>query len=324
MTLINDITRHIRVFLYLLKKRTIIFFNNRIDKKTFILISSAVVGIFASLGAVVLKTVVHFFQTQSKNFFNQIGIPTLFIFLPLLGIFISLLIVKFLFKGKITRGLSNIIYLIIRKKSDIPPRKILSHLLTSGATVGTGGSVGLEAPIVVIGAAIGSNVAKELKLNYHYRTLLLACGSAAGISAIFNSPIAGVIFAFEVLLPDISISSFIPLLIASAISSIVSKLLYSGQIFFFLTEGWKFEAIPFYFLLGIFSGFISLYMKKITTIIEKHSENKSQIKKTLIGGVALCILIFLFPPLFGEGYSSIINLLNGNEKILLGFGSDYL
>lgn len=324
MTLINDISRYIKIFLYLLKKRTITFLNNRIDKKTFILLSSAVVGVFASLGAVVLKTVVHFFQIQSKNFFNQIGIPSLFIFLPLLGIFISLLIVKFFFKGKITRGLSNIIYLIIRKKSDIPPRKILSHLLTSGATVGTGGSVGLEAPIVVIGAAIGSNVAKELKLNYHYRTLLLACGSAAGISAIFNSPIAGVIFAFEVLLPDISISSFIPLLIASAISSIVSKLLYSGQIFFFVTEGWKFQAIPFYFLLGIFSGFISLYMKKITAIIEKHSENKSQIKKTLVGGIALCILIFLFPPLFGEGYSSIINLLNGNEKILLGFGSDYL
>lgn len=324
MAIIDIITKFIKIYFYLLKKRSIAFLNNKIDKKTFILISSAVVGIFSSLGAVLLKNVVHFFQTQSKYFFNQIGIPTIFIFLPLFGIIVSLMIIKFLFKGNITRGLSNIIYLIIRKKSDIPPRKIFSHLLTSGATVG-GGSVGLEAPIVIIGAAIGSNIAKELKLNYHYRTLLLACGSAAGISAIFNSPIAGVIFSFEVLLPDISISSFIPLLMASAISSIVSKLLYSGQIFYFVTEGWKFDAIPFYFFLGIISGLISLYMKKITAIIEKHSEkNKFQLRKTLIGGITLCFLIFLFPPLFGEGYSTVINLLNGNDKILFGFGSELI
>jgi CIC family chloride channel protein len=127
----------------------------------------------------------------------------------------------------LTAGLSDVIYTIIRKSSNIPRRDLFSHLLTSGITVGFGGSVGLEAPIAATGAAIGSNAAKEVKFNYRIRTLLLACGSATGISAIFNSPIARVIFAFEVLLPEFTIASFIPLLIASASSAVLSKFLYS-------------------------------------------------------------------------------------------------
>lgn len=310
--------RQIKIRFFLFRKKYLSYLLNYTEPKAFILLSSLVVGILSCLAAVSLKSVVHFFQHQSRSILDSIGIPLLIYILPLIGIIISVLIINFFFQGKIKRGLSNIIYSIIRNKSDIPGRKIISHLLTSGATVGMGGSVGLEAPIVVIGASIGSNVAKELKFNYHQRTLLLACGSAAGISAIFNSPIAGVIFAFEILLPDITISSFIPLLIASASSAVLSKLIYSGQLFYLVTEGWHLYAIPYYILLGILSGIVSVYMIKTTLFIEKLAEKiKNQLLKILLGGLLLCLLIFLFPPLFGEGYSTVISLLaSKNQQIL--------
>lgn len=310
--------KRVKINLLILRKKTFRFFSNKLDPKTFILFSSLIVGLLSGLAAVLLKSVVHFFQHQSKTILNSIGTPFLIYFFPLIGIAISVMIVNIFFKGKITKGLANIIYLIIRKKSTIPSRKIFSHLFTSGATVGMGGSVGLEAPIVVIGASLGSNFAKEFKLNYHQRTLLLACGSAAGISAIFNCPIAGVIFAFEVLLPDITVSSFIPLLIASASSAVLSKLIYSGQLFYLVTQGWHFYALPYYVILGLLSGVISLYMIKVTFAIEHRTEKiNNQVYKVIAGGVLLSILIFLFPPLFGEGYSTIDSMLAGKNFEIL-------
>ena len=142
------------------------------------------------------------------------------IIFPLIGIILSVLVIVFVFKGRLSKGISNVIYTIMRKASDIPKEDIISHYITSGLSVGFGGSAGLEAPIVITGAAIGSNLAKEFKFNYRIRTILLASGSAAGISAIFNSPIAGVIFATEVLLPEFSIPYLIPLLIASASAAV--------------------------------------------------------------------------------------------------------
>jgi CIC family chloride channel protein len=226
-----------------------------------------------------------------------------------------------LFNGKLSRGISNVIYTIMRKASDIPRQDIFSHYITSGLSVGFGGSAGLEAPIVITGAAIGSNLAKELKFNYRIRTILLASGSAAGISAIFNSPIAGVIFAAEVLLPEFSIPSFIPLLIASASAAVVSKFLYSGQIFYLITEGWVLKAVPFYILLGILCGIISLYNIKATFFIEEYFEKLGKrYLKIIIGGVLLCLMIFILPPLYGEGYLSVKNLLAGQyDKILPGY-----
>ena len=170
------------------------FFKNKLGHKTFLVIASLIVGILSGLAAVLLKNLVHFFQSEPKSLLKNFEIQYLLPITPLIGILLSVLLIKFVFKGNFTRGLSNLIYLILRKDSNVPRRKILSHLLTSGVTIGLGGSAGLEAPIVIIGSSIGSNVAKDLKLNYQTRTLLLACGAAAGISAIFNSPIAGVIF----------------------------------------------------------------------------------------------------------------------------------
>jgi CIC family chloride channel protein len=310
--------KYLKVNFKLILRKVLAFFRQRVEFKTFIILSSIVVGITSGLAAVLLKNIVHFFQQEPTKYLTEIGLDYLLPFTPLLGIILSIVVVKLFFDGKMTTGLSNVIYTILRKSSDVPKRDVFSHLITSGITIGFGGSAGLEAPIVVTGAAIGSNAAKEVRFNYQTRTLLLACGSAAGISAIFNSPIAGVIFAFEVLLPEFSIASFIPLLIASASSAVLSKFLYSGQLFYLVTKAWQLEAIPYYIILGILSGFISLYMIKITHLSEKIFDKYSnKIIKALAGGLILCLLIFFIPPLYGEGYNSVMNLLSGKYDLII-------
>jgi CIC family chloride channel protein len=310
--------RYIKVIFRLAVRNILTLLRSKVELKTFIIISSLIVGVLSGFAAVALKQVVHFFQQEPQQLFNKIGANYLFSVTPLLGILLTILFTNEVLKGKLKKGLSNIIYIIIRKHSVVPARKMFTHIITSGITVGMGGSAGLEAPIVVTGAAIGSNVSRKLKFNYQTRTLLLACGSAAGISAIFGSPIAGVIFAFEVLLPEFSIPSFIPLLIASASSAVLSKLLYSGQLFYLVTVGWQVKAIPYYILLGILCGFISLFIIKVSLFLDDYFEKFSMpYVKALTGGGVLCILIFLFPALYGEGYKTIIDLLAGNYNNFL-------
>jgi len=310
--------KYLKVNSKLLIKKSLLFLKLRVEFKTFVILLSIVVGIISGLAAVLLKNIVFFIHQEPPKIFSDLGINFLLPLTPLLGIILSVIVTKLFFNGKMTVGLSNVIYRILRKSSDIPKQDLFSHLLTSGITIGFGGSAGLEAPIVSTGAAIGSNAAKEVKFNFQIRTLLLACGSAAGISAIFNSPIAGVIFAFEVLLPQFSIASFIPLLIASASSAVLSKFLYSGQLFYLVTQGWQIEAVPFYILLGILCGFVSLYMIKATYLSEKiFNKYSNKLSKALIGGLILSVLIFFITPLYGEGYSSVINLLSGKYELIL-------
>ena len=310
--------KYFKVNLKLILREVLTFLRQRVEFKTFIILSSIIVGIASGLAAVLLKNIVHFFQQEPTKFLNEIGFDYFLLFTPLLGIILSVAVVQLFFNGKMTTGLSNVIYTILRKSSDIPRRDLLSHIFTSGITIGLGGSAGLEAPIVVTGAAIGSNAAKEVRFNYQTRTLLLACGSAAGISAIFNSPIAGVIFAFEVLLPEFSIASFIPLLIASASSAVLSKFLYSGQLFYLVTKTWQLESIPYYIILGILCGLVSLYIIKITHFADnKFNRFSNKILKAFVGGFILCVLIFLIPPLYGEGYNSIMDLLSGNYETII-------
>lgn len=310
--------KYLKTNFKLLKRNFLGFLKQQIEFKTFIVLASIVIGIISGFAAVMLKHFVHFFQTEPQKLIKNLGFDFVLPFTPLLGILLSLTVIIYFFKDKVIIGLSNVIFTILRKSSIMPRRDLISHLITSGITVGLGGSVGLEAPIAATGAAIGSNTAKELKLNYQTRTLLLACGSAAGISAIFNSPIAGVIFAFEVLLPEFTITSFIPLLISSASAAVLSKFLYSGQLFYLITVGWKIEAIPFYILLGILCGFFSLYMIKTSHFIDtKFEKFKKPYFKAITGGLILCLLLFLFPPLYGEGYTSIMNLLAGNYDLLI-------
>ncbi len=290
-----------------------------ISDKNFLIIAAIWVGVLAGLAAVVLKTTVHFLQHSLESGFNVRYENYFYLVYPLIGILLSVVFVK-LFHPKITsyeKGLSSIIYAINKKFSNIELYKTYSHVITSALTVGFGGSAGLEAPIAVTGSALGSNTAKNLLMSKADRTLLLASGAAAGISAIFDSPIAGVVFAFEILLTEVSIPAFIPLLIASATGAVISKLFNSSPLFQLATDSWNIEAIPFYVILGALCGFVSTYMIRSTLKMESFlNKRKNPYSKAIWGGIALGVLIFLFPPLYGEGYGVTNKLMSGNFESL--------
>lgn len=291
-----------------------------ISERNFLIIVSVLVGITSAFAAVILKKFVHLLHQATQYL---LALPTahfVSIFLPFLGILLTVIITKIFFKGKIEKGLGSILFAISRKSSKIEKEKMYSHIVTSGLTVGLGGSAGLEAPIVITGSAIGSNIARGLNLGYKERSLFLACGAAAGIAAVFNSPIAGVVFAMEVLLAEITIPAFIPILISAATSSIISRLIYKDQLFYLVTTDWYFHAIPFYVLLGVLCGLVAVYMTRTTLKIEGYfSSRKNTAQKAVWGGLLLGLIIFIIPPLFGEGYNTIKDLLAGNYPTLVSF-----
>ncbi len=286
--------------------------HSKLNEKQFLIFASILVGISAGIAAVILKVFVHFIrQFVLEGYLLHFNFKYLYLLLPLVGIGITIVIIKRFFKGDIEGGNINILHSIAKKGSFLPFHQMYSHIITSGITVGFGGSAGLESPIVSTGAAIGSNFSRINKLNYKERTLLLAAGAAGGIAGAFNSPIAGILFALEVILVDISISAFIPLLIAAASGALVSKIILQEHIllYFRLQQPFDYHNVPFYILLGLMAGFISLYYVNIFRKIEnKFLKIKSKIFKWVIGGVSLAVLISVFPSLFGEGYESIKSL----------------
>lgn len=233
---------------------------------------------------------------------------------PVVGILLATAYTWIFRKGKLGRGISNVVENIDTKGGYMEKDKMYSHMITSSLTVGLGGSMGLESPIVVTGAAFGSNIASLFKLSDEERILLLACGASAGISAIFGAPIAGVLFSIEVLLKKFSTVQFVPLLISSALASVISQILYhGGQIFYIFTEGWDVRALPFYIGLSILTGFYSIYVLKCITYSSNVFQGmKNPYKKALIGGLTIGGMIFLLPPLYGEGYHTVQMLLNGS------------
>ena len=290
-----------------------------IKKNTFLIIVAIIVGVVAGLAAILLKLVVHYIQEFLRFVLENPSFNFLLFAFPLVGILFTVFYVQRFRKGKIGRGVGGILISIAKRSSNIERDKTYSHLISSALTMGFGGSAGLEAPIVVTGAAIGSNTAKDLKMNYRDRTLMLACGVAAGISAIFNSPIAGVLFAVEViLLSEFTIPAFIPILISSATASVLSILLYKEKLFFLITTGWNMNAIPFYIILGTLLGLISVYVTRVAIRTEGLFKSKKKpYQKAILGGIILGIMIFILPPLYGEGYYSIENLLAGKYEMLL-------
>lgn len=299
-------------------KSIIEWVQDRLTKKQFIFLSSVLVGLSAGAAVIILKTFAHYiFLIADKG----IDSSYLFVILPVLGIFLTVFTVKRLFSGRLQKGLPNIHYAIARKSSVVPRKQMYSQVITSSLTVGLGGSAGLEAPIVVTGAAFGSNYASTYNLNYKDRTLLLACGISAGIAAAFNAPIAGVLFALEVLLLDVSISAFIPLIIAAAAGTLLSKIILNDDILisFQTTLPFDYMNVPFYVLLGLFAGLVSVYHSRVFHKVEGmfgRSKRKAY-KNVIYGGLILSILIFFFPTLFGEGYESIKSLsLLKPERIL--------
>lgn len=275
---------------------------------------SLLVGITCGLAAVLMKNFVHYtylfitdfawFSIDSSNIF--------FLFYPMIGITITVLFLKYFIKDDISHGVSKVMYSISRKNGRIKPHNIYSSILTSSITVAFGGSVGLEAPIVYTGSALGSNLARLGRLGKRGTLVLIGCGAAGAIAGAFKAPIAGIIFVFEVLLLDLTMSVAIPLLISAITSSMVAYFFLGQEVEFYyqVTAPFELIKIPGFILLGVISAIISLYYLKINKWISNKFKKFTLWKRVLIGGMVLGILIFLFPPLFGEGYLALNDLLS--------------
>ncbi|MFT3704944.1 MAG: chloride channel protein [Agriterribacter sp.] len=279
----------------------------RLSNVQYMMVVSVIVGIISGLAAVLLKMLVHYVQHWIKI------IPVSkfsFLLFPALGLLLTVFIIRHFLGGLLEKGIAMVLKAIAVKSSFIPRRHTYAHIVTSSITVGMGGSVGLEAPIVATGSAIGSNIARIHELSYRERTLLIACGAAAGIAAVFNAPIAGVIFAIEVLLTEtIVVSYFIPLITSTVISVLLAKVILNESVLFNFTlkQNFNYHNVPFYVLLGIMAGFISLYYARVFKATEHfiHRRKMNSYTKALLAGLMLIAIYFLCPPLFGEGYESV-------------------
>jgi len=291
----------------------------RISNSNFLILAAAIVGILGGITSSVLKELTHYVANFLQNDLHWQYKFYLYFFFPLIGIFLTVFYIRtFIRRSKFQHGISAILFNISHNSSKLDFHNIYSQVISSALTVGLGGSAGLEAPAVASGAAIGSNIGRFFGLNYRETTLLLACGGAAGISGAFNSPVAGMIFAIEVIMPEFSIPAVIPLLISSAISSVVSQIIYKEPLFVLVTKGWIIDAFWYYIVLGIIIGIYSIYFSRLNTyLVGVFGKIKNQYNKVWIGGITLGIMIALLPALYGEGYITIQKLLNGNYQSLL-------
>jgi CIC family chloride channel protein len=290
-----------------------------ISNNNFVLMLSGLIGIIVGIAAVTLKSSVHLIQTFLEKNLDITGVNFLYLFYPLIGILLTMIVANYFLREKLGHGITQILYAISKNSSIVKSSMMYSRMITSAITVGFGGSVGLEAPIVVTGSAIGSNLARLTHLNYKKRTLLIACGASGAISAIFNSPIAGVIFAIEVILVEATINKFIPILISSVTGSLVSLILLGDDILFTfkIQDQFRAEDVPYYMLFGIACGIVSVHFTRVTYLVEKWVEKiKNRVNRAVLGGIGLAIIILIFPPIYGEGYNTIKLLLAGNEEAI--------
>jgi CIC family chloride channel protein len=280
-----------------------------IDQVKLVYLLSLVVGLLSALAAALLKNAIHFtHQILTRGITTESG-SYLYLAYPLIGMLLTLLFVRYIVKDKISHGISRILYAISKKKGYIKAHNTWTSVVASTLTIGFGGSVGAEAPIVLTGSSIGSVIGTFFKLNYKNITLLIGCGAAGAVSGIFKAPIAGIVFVLEILMLDLTISSIVPLLIASVTAATVSYFLMGDNV----AEAFNISNIPWYLLLGIISGLISLYFSKMTLFIEGYYERIRNIYiRLILGGILLGGLIYLFPPFYGEGYDTIMSLLQGN------------
>ncbi len=301
-------------------KRLLIWRIKNISEKQMLLILSVVIGILAAIAAVVLKTSVHYLEGWVRSVPGAHMGNWLFLVFPVIGILITVFYVRTFVKDDISHGVSRILYAISRNKGVMKLHNTWSSIVACTFTGGFGGSVGMEAPIVSTGAAIGSNIAQAAKLGFRRKNLLIGCGAAAAIAAIFKAPIAGLIFALEVLKLDLTMTAIIPLLIATVVGAIFSTIFLGEGIEFYFTlkEPLNYGHIPFYILLGAITGLVSIYFSWMIARVERGVKRIDQpYMRVVIGGSLLGILIFLFPPLFGEGYFTMRSMLSGNPEELL-------
>ena len=289
-----------------------------ISERQLTLLLSLVTGCLAGLAAVVLKNTLYYTSLFLTNQFSTQEVHYLFLVYPFIGIVLTVLFVRYIIRDNISHGISRILYAISRNHSDIKPHNTYSSLIGCTLTLGFGGSVGPEAPIVMTGSAVGSNLARIFHLNYKTTTLLVACGAAGAISGIFNAPIAGTLFAIEILMLELTMTSLIPLLVSSVSAALVANFLMGQEVLFtfHLEQPFFYHNIPFYLILGIFCGFISLFFIRGSIGIEKAVGRIRMVPRLILGGALLGLMIFIFPSLFGEGYFVLKEILNGNTHVI--------
>lgn len=287
-----------------------------ISQRQFILILSFVVGVISSLAAYLLKHIIEFIQHLLTSGFESDTFNWLYLIYPVVGILITGLFIRNVVRDDISHGVTKVLYSISRRHGRIKGHNMWSSLIASGITIGFGGSVGAESPIVFTGSAIGSNLASFFKMDQKVMMLLIGCGAAGAVSGIFKAPIAGLVFTLEVLMLDLTMSSLLPLLISSVTAVTLSYLLSGTDAMFHfqLDDAFSVSRVPYVMLLGIMCGLISLYFTHVTAGVEKFFRRfQNPYARLAIGGSVLSILIFLFPPLYGEGYNMINHLINGSS-----------
>ncbi|MCX6334405.1 MAG: chloride channel protein [Bacteroidia bacterium] len=286
-----------------------------IDQVSLVYVLSLIVGLLSALAAALLKNTIHYTHKILTEGISGSSGSYLYLACPVVGMFLTIMFVKYIVKDNISHGISRILYAISRKNSFLKTHNIWTSIVASTLTIGFGGSVGAEAPIVLTGSSIGSVIGRFFKLNYRSVTLLIGCGAAGAIAGIFKAPIAGIVFTLEILMLDLTISSIVPLLISSVTAATVAYFLMGDKVLFTfnITSAFNIANIPWYIVLGIGSGLVSLYFSKMTLYIEsKYEKIKNVYVRLIAGGIVLGGLIFLFPPLFGEGYDTIMELLRGD------------
>jgi len=286
-----------------------------ISNKQFINIASAIIGLLTGLAAVTIKNLTHFIQELLEGeFIKEIHQLFYFIF-PIIGLFLVLLCIKYIIKKPVEHGIPSTLYAISKLKGLIPRRQMWSSLITAPLTVGFGGSVGLEGPTVATGAALGSNFSRLFHLNQTTRTLLIGAAAAGTMSSIFKAPIAAIIFAVEIFSLELTLASMIPLLLASIMGILTSYFFFGDDVLLHFQVQDKFQLIDvsFYILLGVATAMVSIYFSKVYFGVGKFFKRfKSPYKRLLIGGVLLGTIVYFIPPLFGEGFAVINNILKGN------------
>lgn len=301
--------------------RFITWREKHISHNQFVLILSFVVGVLSALAAFALKHLIHFIQHLLTGDFDPHSFNWLYLVYPVIGIFITGLFIRRIVRDDISHGVTKVLYAISCRKGMIRRHNTWSSLIASGITIGFGGSVGAESPIVMTGSAIGSNLGRLFRMEKKVMMLLIGCGAAGAVSGIFKAPIAGLVFTVEVLMLDLTMSSLLPLLISSVTAATISYVLMGTDAMFefHMEDAFSMERVPYVILLGMVCGLVSLYFTHVTTAIEKQFKKLSNpYYKLAIGGGILSVLIFLFPPLYGEGYETIHHLINGaSENIIL-------
>lgn len=294
---------------------------HRLSDRQMMLLLAVVVGVLAGAGTCIFEVLLHLVRSALVTWFPANEAQFLFLIYPAIGIILATLFVKYVVKDHISEGVTRVLYAMSRKDSRIASHNCWTSIVGGATTIGFGGSVGPEAPIVLTGAAIGSNVGKVAKLNYKELTLLLCCGAGAAVAAIFKAPITGVVFVLEILMLDITASSVIPLLIASITATTVA-LMFRGfdpiiSVTLSASDAFQLAQIPLYVLLGVCCGLMSYYFTEVNSIVGKFVKNiSSQYKRWGFAGALLGIMIFIFPPLYGEGYEGMTALMHGNVENL--------